>query len=262
MPYIVFDQFSLGPLTIHTWGLLVGLAFTAGYFLLMHRAAKNNIAPEKIAWLSLVSFVGAVLGSRLLFLLQTPQRFFNDISLLWSPNSGAMFLGGLLGAILFGWLYIKFSDFALWREASFWPIADLAAPAIALGIGIGRLGCALINDHVGSITNLPWGILWPDGIARHPVALYESLAGFILFALLWQFEKKLKQKGGLFLLLLSGIGVFRFFLDFTRVSHGVGADIHFYGLSTSQWIAAVMFIFTTALLVLRQKKDKPLYTIL
>jgi len=250
MPYLVFDQFQIGSLTIYTWGLMVGLAFTAGYFLTLRLAKKKNIAPEKIIWLTLVIFVGAIFGSRLTFLLQTPHQLLADPGLIWAPNSGAMFLGGLLGAIFFSWLYIKRV------KLNFWEIADLLVLPLALGIGIGRIGCLLINDHLGTSTSLPWGILWPDGILRHPVAAYESLAGFAFFVLFLWLKNKTKRLGDLFLFFLSSYSVVRFLLDFTRQPQGYLADIHFWQLSTSQWLTILIFISTLFLWLVKKSKQK------
>ncbi len=281
LPYFVFDQFSIGPIKINVWGLMVGLGFSAGYLLLLYLAKQKKLAVEKIAGLALAVFIGGVLGSRLLFLFQEPQKFFNDLSLLWSVNSGAMFMGGLIGAVFFGWLYIRRV------KLNFWEIADLAVLPLCLGIGIARIGCLLINDHQGAPTSLPWGILWSDGIARHPVALYESLAGFLLFGVFWWIQKsnfvipaphqvrgKLevgiqnswipayrtgrpaqgrddiregiihRREGSLFLLFLLSYSAIRFLLDFTRASSGPLADPHWGILTTSQWIAVFIAFFS------------------
>ncbi|HCX28071.1 MAG TPA: prolipoprotein diacylglyceryl transferase [Candidatus Portnoybacteria bacterium] len=228
IPYFVFDRITLGPIELATWGLLVGLAFTAGYFWLLYQARQKNIWPIKIIGLALAAFIGAIIGARLLFLLQTPADFLTGLK---SFNGGAMFYGGLLGGVLGSWLYLK----AIGEK--FWPLADLTAPAVALGIGIGRLGCFLINDHQGSLTSLPWGILWPDGLVRHPVALYESLAGFILFALLWYLKNKLTRPGQLFLTFMAGYAIARFGLDFFREAQSWLADPRYLTLTFSQWLS-------------------------
>jgi len=247
MPYFVFDHINIGPLRFYTWGFFVGAGFAAGYFLTLYRAKKNNIAPEKIAYLALAIFLGAVLGSRLLYFLQTPQDFFRDVSALWHLNQGgAMFYGGLLGALFFGWLYLKIA------KENFWKMSDLVAPAAALGTGIGRIGCALINDHAGALTTLPWAIQWPDGFLRHPVAIYLSLFGFLLFAFLLWYEKKARFSGQLFLLFLLVSSAGRFFLDFTRESQGYLADKYFWQLSASQWIS--ILIFFAALIIWQRHK--------
>jgi len=198
LPYFVFDHFNIGPVRINVWGFFVGLAFVAGYFFTLYQARKKSIPPEKILWLSLAIFLGAGLGSRVGYLLQFPSDWLANFSLLWEFNGGGLMLwSGILGAILGGWLYLKIIDYSSSKaegrveKLAFWRMADLVAPAIVLGIGIGRLGCFLINDHLGAPTDLPWGILWPDGVVRQPVALYESLAGFVLFLLSLLVERKI-----------------------------------------------------------------------
>jgi phosphatidylglycerol:prolipoprotein diacylglycerol transferase len=247
IPYFVFDQFQIGHLTIYTWGLIVGLGFTTGYFLMLYLAKKQKLPLGKIIGLALVVFASSILGARLFYLLQTPRQFLADVSLLWSSNGGAIFLGGLLGAVFFGWLYVK------WVKLDFWQIADLTILPLCLGIGIGRIGCFLINDHIGSVTNLPWGILWPDGITRHPVALYELLAGFLFFLIFWFLRQKFQKPGQLFLLFLASYSAVRFLLDFTRESQGYLIDIHFWQLSINQWLS--IFLFLVAFFLWQKKKN-------
>jgi len=264
IPYFLLDQISLGPVKLYTWGLFVGLGFSAGYLLFYYLASKENLAPKKIAGLALAIFFGAIFGAWALARL--------------TAGGGAAFMGGLVGAIVFAWGYIKL------RKLNFWQIADLLVFPTALGIGIGRIGCILINDHQGASTNLPWAILWPDGIARHPVGIYESLVGFGLLAVFWfiffssstqlrgglrwggvkiedqhltpalsSSEERGQQEGKIFLLFLISYSAIRFFLDFTRVASGPLADPRWGTLSASQWLAAVIFI--TSLLLFWQQKS-------
>lgn len=260
IPYFIFDKINIGSITLHVWGLMVGLGFSAGYLLLLSLAKKDNIAAEKMAGLALAIFSGGALGARLLFLSQSPAKFLNDISLLWSREGGAMFMGGLLGAAVGGYFYVRIAKLDLWTTA------DLLVLPAALGIGIGRLGCFFINDHQGAATNLPWGILWPDNVARHPVALYESLAGFLLFGFLL-FARRLSVKSsvvfdkrGIFsyagnaaLFFWAYWGTVRFFLDFTRESRGALADARWGIFSTSQWLALLLAL-TAIWLLARNKK--------
>ncbi len=236
IPYFAFNQILIGPVKIYTWGLLVGLGFSLAYFWFLYSGQKKGLKIENIVSLALVMFAGGVFGSRFFFLLQEPKAFLSDVSLLWSLTSGSMFLGGLLGAIFFAWVYIK------WAKLDFWPTADLAVLPLCLGIGIGRIGCALINDHAGAATNLPWGILWYDGVVRHPVGIYESLVGFILLIVLFFLRNKFKTPGSFFSAFLASYSGVRFLLDFTRQPEGILADPHWWVLSASQWIATLIMI--------------------
>ena len=106
-----------------------------------------------------------------------------------------------------------------------------------MGIFIGRIGCSLINDHQGAVTNLPWAILWPDQILRHPVAEYLALNGLIMFLVLWFLRNKIKKPGYLFIIFLVWHSISRFLLDFTRVTDTSLADFQYRGLFVSQWIS-------------------------
>jgi len=276
LPYFVFDQFNLGPIKLYTWGLFVGLGFSAGYLLLLYLAKKKDLAPEKMAGLALAIFLGGVLGAKALPVALLPGGFFNNIDLLFSQHSGAMFMGGLVGAIICASLYIRLVNL------DFWMIADLLVLPTALGIAIGRIGCVLINDHQGAATNLPWGILWPDGIIRHPVGVYESLTGLLLFLVFWWIKKYEAQKippnlpfskggalsfrkgwrGSIFevdgffsLLFLASYSVIRFFLEFTRVASGPLADPRRSALTVSQWLALLILGFVVVFL-LRKRTGK------
>jgi len=231
MPYFSYTQIHLGPVTLYTWGLFIGLAFLAGYGYFFRQAKKEGMGENKILGLALAIFFGAVIGSRLGYIAQFPTRFFsNPVEVFEFGAGGLTFYGGLGGALILSWLY-------LWKnKLNFLKIADLLAPATALGIFIGRLGCLLINDHQGAPANLPWAILWPDGISRHPVALYLSLNGLILFFLLKFLKPKLKKPGQLAFVFLIYYAASRFLLDFTRAIGALLSDPHYWALTVSQWV--------------------------
>ena len=260
IPYIVINQFNLGPLTLYTWGLFIGLGFSAGYLLLLHLvypardnisggARKKDLAPERMAGLALAIFFGGVLGAKALPIALLPGGFFNNLDLLFSQHSGAMFMGGLVGTIICGVLYVLLVRLDLWR------VADLLVLPTLLGIAVGRIGCVLINDHQGAVTNLPWGILWPDDIIRHPVGIYEALLGFGLLAVFWWIIKKkfVATSGCVALGFLAIYSISRFFLEFIRQSQGLLADPRWGALSVSQWLVAIIFIISLTLLIYKKK---------
>jgi len=246
IPYFVIDQINIGPVVLYTWGLMIGLGFSAGYLWLLYSVKKKGLVIEKFAGLALVIFLGGALGAKVLPVILLPGGFFDNIDLLFSQQSGAMFMGGLLGAMFFGWLYIKLAGL------DFWQTMDLLVLPTALGIGIGRLGCFFINDHLGAVTSLPWGILWPDNVVRQPVALYESLAGFLLFGIFLWLVKKLKGKAGRpALFFLAAYGSARFLIDFTRQSQGALADPRWGIFSISQWLSLLILVFVVLLYISR-----------
>lgn len=233
LPYFVYDQITFGPITFYTWGFFVGLAFVAGLWLILYQAKKKKLNyGVSASILTICVFLGSLIGARLGYILQFPKYYFSHpLEIFQINNGGLMFYGGLFGALLLGWLYLKKA------KLDFWLMADLAAPAAALGIFIGRLGCSLINDHEGAVTSLPWGIIWPDGIIRHPVAEYLALNGLMMFLVLWNLRNRLKRPGQLFLIFLLFYGLSRFLLDFTRSADTLLADPHYLILTVSQWIS-------------------------
>ncbi len=233
MPYFSFTQFNIGPISFYTWGLFLGLAFLAGCWIFLKEARKGRVEEKKILWLFFWVFVGTILGSRLFYLLQ-----FGD--------GGFTFYGGLIGGLLAGWLY------AQENKLNFWQLADWAAPAIALGIFIGRLGCSLINDHQGALTNLPWAIQWPDGSLRHPVAEYLALNGLIMFFVL-RLRFFVKRRGGLFIIFLVWYNVARFLLDFTRAADTTLGDPRYFNLMISQWMALFILAILGGFLIFKFK---------
>lgn len=225
MPYFYYSQIQLGPVTLYAWGLFLGLAFLIGSWMVLKEAAKKGIDQKKVFWLIIFVFVAGLIGSR-----------------IFSPG-GLMFYGGFLGGLIVGWLYIKKT------RLNFLEIADLIAPALALGIFIGRIGCSLINDHQGAITNLPWAILWPDGTLRHPVAEYLALNGLIMFLVLWFLRTRLKKHGQLFIVFLLWYSLSRFLLDFSRATATPLADFHYLNLTISQWISLFVLVSCGIILI-------------
>ncbi len=217
MPYFTFTQFNLGSITIYTWGLMVGLGFFLGYLLALFKGKKKGIEENKILILTVLIFLFSIVFARL-------------FSLLFFEIHGFMFYGGLFGAVLIGLYYLR-------NKKEFLKLADLFAPSVALGIFFGRMGCFFIKDHPGTITNLPWGILWPDGIVRHPVALYLSVNGLILFLILWFLRDRFQKPGYLFLIFLTYYSISRFFLEFFRYG-----DPRYLNLTSSQWIGLIIIL--------------------
>lgn len=154
-------------------------------------------------------------------------------------DGGKSILGGLAGAYLGVLLTKKLMGY----KGS---TGDMFAPAVALGMAVGRIGCFL-TEQVGTPTTLPWGIqvsaetaaripMCPDcapGVGMHPSFLYEILFHLLMFNVLWALRDRLPIPGDLFKLYLLTYAVFRFFVEFVR-----GNDYLWEGLSGSQLFLA------------------------
>jgi phosphatidylglycerol:prolipoprotein diacylglycerol transferase len=137
--------------------------------------------------------------------------------------------------------------------------ADMSAPALALAYGIGRIGCFLAGDATwGKITDVPWGMAFPDAVAGwadpltglpyppglrvHPTQLYELIQSLFVFAILWALRKRNYPAGTIFYLYLILAGSMRFIVEYWRANPIVGL-----GLTEYQWISLVLIILGTAL---------------
>jgi len=255
IPYFCFDKIIIGPVTIYVWGIFIALAFLFGYLFLLKESKKAKIDMGIIHNLAIWVILGAVVGARLGYVLQFPRDFFSqplEILKIW--QGGLTLFGGIFGALVVGILYFILTK----RRELFFPIADLVALALPLSFAIGRIGCSLINDHQGAETSLPWGIVWPDGVIRHPVAGYLIINALVLFlvlrfllrtelVLVRGLKSRLKKPGQLFFFFLFLYSFSRFFLDFTRSIDTPLSDPHYFSLSTTQWLS--LFIIFSIIIV-------------
>lgn len=211
---------KFGTFAIHSYGLLLAIAFLASIQLFLARGRARGLSEDRLSTLSLWLLVLAIVGGRVLFVLTHWEEYKADpvgIFRLW--EGGLMLYGGYILAIAGGILYVRRAGLSVWR------VGDAAAPSMALGIGIGRLGCFLNGCCYGLPTTLPWGIKFPPesysstvfpGEHLHPSQLYMSAAGFGLFALLLVLDRKRRFDGWLFWSYIAMDAGLRFIIDFTR----------------------------------------------
>ncbi len=253
--------FDVGPVTIHTYGLMLAIAFIAGIWLTSRNARKSGINPDLIWNMGLIVIFAALVGAKILLFFsdytyysQNPREIFS----LSTLRSSGTYYGGLLLALVASALYLRRAKLPTWS------VADLAAPGIALGQAIGRLGCLSAGCCYGKPTRLPWGITFTDRYAYenvgvplntplHPTQIYEAVATFLLFLYLtWRLSRK-HFTGQVVLEYLASYAVIRFIVEFFRddergfVLNGL--------LSTSQLIAVLTLLGSGALfLYLRRRR--------
>jgi len=258
--------FNIGPLTIRYYGIILMLGAVAGAYLADREARRRKINPE-IIWDALIwVIIGGIIGARLWHVFTPPPsmieqgltvRFYLthplDILAVWKGGLG------IPGAVIGGGIALYW--FSRRRKISFAILADIAAPALALGQAIGRWGNFVNQELYGAPSNLPWAITidpayrlpqYQDVATYHPVFLYESLWNLINMAgLLWigrRFQNRL-QPGDVFLSYLIGYPVGRFFLEFLRLdSSQIG------GVNANQTFMVLVALTATALLVRRHWK--------
>ncbi|RZB29844.1 MAG: phosphatidylglycerol---prolipoprotein diacylglyceryl transferase [Desulfobacteraceae bacterium Eth-SRB1] len=209
---------KLGKLSLHTYGFFVAMGFLAGILIAKREAKRLGEDPDRIMDLSFYVMVSAILGSRLFYIITNPEIYLSDpleIFKLW--NGGLVFYGGFIAALIVGLIYLKIKKMPLWRTT------DIAAPSLAAGQFLGRLGCFSAGCCYGKACNLPWAVtftnpdsLAPLGIPIHPTQLYHAISNLSIFAFLWFFRGRKKYNGQLFWLYILLYAVTRSLIEIFR----------------------------------------------
>jgi phosphatidylglycerol---prolipoprotein diacylglyceryl transferase len=141
---------------------------------------------------------------------------------------GYVFFGGLVVALAVAAMYFRRR-----QDLNSWRYADLFAPGIMLGAGVGRIGCFLAGCCYGKATEVPWAVHFGHGLV-HPTQLYDAGVGLGLAgALAWQFPRR-GFDGQIIALMLTFYAPLRAITELFRGDPDRGA---LWGISTSQWIA-------------------------
>jgi prolipoprotein diacylglyceryl transferase len=233
---------KIGPLTIYSWGFMVGLGVLVGFVLARKQARRENLAPSLIDHWLIYLVLGGIVGGRLVYVLLNPRSYIhNPLEIFLLQQGGMAIHGAILGGAIAGYLFSRR------QNISFGKLADITAPALIIGQAIGRLGCFLNGDSYGRVTTLPWAVNFP-GIfgARHPTQLYESFLDFLIFIFLWRTRKNTKFAGQLFLYYLILYSLARSVVEVFRESPYVLGPI-----TLAQLVSAVIFI--TSLTIINWK---------
>jgi phosphatidylglycerol:prolipoprotein diacylglycerol transferase len=244
---------DVGPVTVHTYGLLLAIAFIAGIWLASRNARKAGMDPDLIWNMGLIIIFTALVGAKVLLFFSDYSYYSQNLREIFSLStlrSSGVYYGGLLLALGASALYLRKTQLPPWT------VADLAAPGIALGQAIGRLGCLSAGCCYGKPTHLPWGVVFtnkyayenvgvPLNMPLHPTQIYESVATFLLFLYLtWRLSRK-HFTGQIVLEYLAIYASVRFVIEFFRddergfVLNGL--------LSTSQLISILTILVSIAL---------------
>jgi len=225
-------QLNLFSIFISTYFLTISLACIAGSLWFIRRATKRGLRRLDAVDLTLTVLISGFLGARALHVLYEEPGYYalEPMAVFEVWNGGFVFFGGVIGA------WIGALVFSQWRRQPFWFWADLAAPPIALGYAIGRLGCFLNGCCYGKICELPWAVDL-HGAIRHPTQIYATLWELGVIAILIFIERHIKRSGNLFniWLLLHCLG--RLGMEALR-DDPRGALIG--GLTISSWLAVAM----------------------
>lgn len=259
LPYIYIFGYPL-PM----YGLLAIVGFALAVVVAMRLAKRYGLPSSDVLFASFYCGIGIIIGAKLLYFITMLPKFIanfdvflkNPFEVLIYVFGGFVFYGGLIGGALGVVIYCK--QFKLPVS----PFMNVAAPAIPLMHGIGRLGCFCAGCCYGMEYDGIFAVTFPhndltegmSGVSRFPTQLVETVVNLILFVCLYFFVKKRKRKDGqaigIYLVVYS---IMRFLLEFVRGDMIRGGLL---GLSTSQWISVALFPLGIYLIVRNDRKNK------
>ena len=247
------ELFSIGPITIYGYGLMIAIGVLAAYFSATYRSKKYALDPDKVFYVTVWAVIGGFGGAKLLYLITQLPAILKDPSLLKDARNGFVVYGGIIGGILVGWLYCRI------KKLKFLEYFDLMMPSIALAQGFGRIGCFLAGCCYGKETSGPLAVTFtnsdfaPNNVALIPTQIYSGFLDFAHFLLLLYVAKHKKADGQVAACYLIFYSIGRFVIEFFRgdIERGsVGV------LSTSQFISIFTIVAGIILLLTVVKKQK------
>jgi phosphatidylglycerol:prolipoprotein diacylglycerol transferase len=260
--------FRIGSFELHTYGVAMGLAFVVAIVWSVRRAHMAGVTKSFIFDLAVVVILSSLVGARLSYVGAHWDEYRHHLLDIISPFqsdgsigiAGMVLLGGVIAAIIVGAWFLRR------RKVGFWSMADVIAPPLALGIGIGRLGgCFLNGCCFGVPTDGPLGMVFPPGcyassvypgIPIHPTQLYAAGAALVIAVALPILERRWRRFAGwTFSLFMVLYGIDRFVVEGYRY-YSPSTSFHAWGMqwTGSRILAGAMVIFgVVAFLILRGK---------
>lgn len=241
------ELFSIGPFTVHSYGLMIALGVIAALSLGEKRAKTLGYEDGFITSLGIWAVVGGFIGSKILYWVTILPEILEDVSRMKELSNGFVVYGGLIGGILTAMFYCKR------KKVNFLETFDLAVPLVALAQGFGRIGCFLAGCCYGKATERAFGVVFrnslyaPNDVRVVPIQLVSSALDFVNFVFLtWLWKHKEKKAGVVGSAYIITYSVGRFILEFFRgdLERGaVGA------LSTSQFISVFTLLIGIIMLI-------------
>lgn len=183
------ELFRIGDFAVSTFGLMLAVAFLVGAWITSRRLAEEGLDPETAWTVLLYVMIGGVLGSKLYFTVDMWLRTGEPFTRFLLSRGGITWYGGLIGATALGAWGCRRHGIPVKT------FADSAAVAGAVGQSLGRVGCFLVGDDYGKVSDVPWALAFPRGAPPsfepvHPTQLYEIAWLLPVAAFLWRRRRR------------------------------------------------------------------------
>lgn len=231
--------FQIGPITIHSYGVMIALGVLAALGVGLYRSKAKRLDQDMVWNLALFGLLGGMVGAKLLYILASLPQIIQNPALLLDIGNGFVVYGGIIGGVLTAWFYCRR------KKVAAMPYFDLLLPSVSIAQGFGRIGCLLAGCCYGQPTDAWYGIVFsssphaPNNIPLFPSQILSAGGDFAIALILILQARRQKYTGQITenYLLLYSVG--RFLIEFTRNDFrgNVGA------LSTSQFISLFIFLF-------------------
>ena len=180
--------FQAGGFELRTYGVVVLLAFLVALWMSVKEARRRDLPPQLVQDFVPYAVLGGIVGARLYYIAFSQPTYYlaNPLEILAIWHGGISVIGSLIGGFIAALWYCRR------RGVSVLSFGDTLVPGIALGQALGQFACLASGDSYGRPTDLPWAIVYSDprslaplGVPLHPIEIYEMLAYFIVFVVLW-----------------------------------------------------------------------------
>lgn len=247
------ELLRIGDFQITSFGVMVAVAFLVAFWVSGMEFERKGISRRLHEHIFLASLLGGILGAKFLFLIENVPL--SDI--LSYPKHYLLLRGGLT---FYGGLFLAlFASFVITKKykESFWKVLDASAPALVIAYATGRIGCFLVGDDYGIVSDLPWAMPFPKGSpptleAVHPTQLYETIVMLLVFVVLWKIRKGERPVGWLAGIYLMLAGFERFLVEFIRNT----TESPISGLSVAQIMALFLILIGTLKYISVRKRSE------
>jgi len=213
----VLKEIHVLGLDLQTFGIFFALNFLCWAAVVARRLKEIGKPVDWAYEMLFAALIGGLVGARLYYVVQNYDAVKDDLLGNVFSGAGLIWYGGLLGGVIAVLLW------AWWRDFLRLALLDMAAPALALGYAIGRIGCQVSGDgDYGKASDLPWAMGYPHGavptepgVEVQPTPMYEALSMGLFALVLWRLRDALRP-GALFGIYLVGAGLERFLVEFAR----------------------------------------------